>query len=740
MPFPKQLGLFSPLELLSLLRREGPLVGRMPVQSEPPSLRSFNPELLRERYQSSLPLPVDVSAPNFPLDKLTAETAPALPDWVLNSVKSPVNPLTPLEQELSGPRTMVPFGPQRQEGLRQTPFDWFPAHPDVAQRTTLTPLERLVEGTAPLPEPLDLPQNPVLANFPRSARKLNERLALESDIDQRLLEQGGGVDVDVPRDPGSILAGDVPDQSIRTGVPQVPPELTPEGLGQDVDILRLIRQVIDRGRDPDNPSLGPADVDKLLGELAETARRQGPERALEDAWQAAELHGGEKLGRYTTDESVLKGESDFQNIQNNAFDRVGRNEVDSPLIGVNERDSRAMKKFLRAMGVDSIAELEGAQARYGIRGAMKKQEAKPPDVRTGAIYEPRQAFASQGAASLQDIKAGTRNTIVAPLSEVGRPKKGASLYLIDPESGERVYTTVRRSKVVKNPQTGEENVQIEFEPVPAEAPRSKEADLQDAVTESFVRGLHPGMQDRLKNYGRVLRGWDPKVFGERSFKFKNVEGKEESRKAINDDILGFQNPKTGEVIVFHTPSKQAIILKKDKAEKYLRSFKRGRERGQLDEVTDLKNYDFSKLKVISGGQTGADEAALLAAKELGLETGGWAPWGFRTERGPNPKLKDLGLLEHKSSDYRGRTRQNVEDADATVIFGNTDSAGSKATIAMVRAAKKPYLLNPTADELRAFLRENNVKVLNVAGNRASHNPEVGGKVQQVLREVYGKKS
>ena len=61
-------------------------------------------------------------------------------------------------------------------------------------------------------------------------------------------------------------------------------------------------------------------------------------------------------------------------------------------------------------------------------------------------------------------------------------------------------------------------------------------------------------------------------------------------------------------------------------------------------------------KVISGGQTGADQAGLIAAEKAGITTGGWMPKGFRTLDGPNPGLAArFGLREHPSEEYPPRT-------------------------------------------------------------------------------------
>jgi hypothetical protein len=130
-------------------------------------------------------------------------------------------------------------------------------------------------------------------------------------------------------------------------------------------------------------------------------------------------------------------------------------------------------------------------------------------------------------------------------------------------------------------------------------------------------------------------------------------------------------------------------------------------------------------KIISGGQTGADWAGLEAAKALGIPTGGTAPKGYRTEHGPAPALGTVfGLIESHSTNYLHRTAENIRNSDATVIFGITTSPGSRQTIAIAASQNKPLIINPSAAELREFIINHEVKVLNVAGNRASVNPKV----------------
>lgn len=124
-------------------------------------------------------------------------------------------------------------------------------------------------------------------------------------------------------------------------------------------------------------------------------------------------------------------------------------------------------------------------------------------------------------------------------------------------------------------------------------------------------------------------------------------------------------------------------------------------------------------RIISGGQTGIDQLRLEVARSLGILTGGVAPKGYVTEDGPNSLLRDrYGLTEHISSDYPPRTKANVQQSDGTVLFGKM-TGGTKLTVDACEKAGKLYITNPATDELRAWLIEHQIKVLNVAGSRGS---------------------
>lgn len=136
-------------------------------------------------------------------------------------------------------------------------------------------------------------------------------------------------------------------------------------------------------------------------------------------------------------------------------------------------------------------------------------------------------------------------------------------------------------------------------------------------------------------------------------------------------------------------------------------------------------------KIISGGQRGADQAGLFAAKCLGIQTGGTAPKGFKVSNFYNKVEYDtwlelyFGLKQHASSSYPPRTFQNVKNSTGTLIIGNTESFGTALTIRNCNELKKHFIVNPTEVSFIDWLILNKIKVLNVAGNRHnSKNPEI----------------
>ena len=129
-------------------------------------------------------------------------------------------------------------------------------------------------------------------------------------------------------------------------------------------------------------------------------------------------------------------------------------------------------------------------------------------------------------------------------------------------------------------------------------------------------------------------------------------------------------------------------------------------------------------KIISGGQTGADRAALDFAIEHGIPHGGWCPKGRLAEDGCIDARYQL--TETSTKNYPQRTEKNVQDADGTVIFTVSPklTGGSKKTASLATAYGKPWIhvhggQHDVPLRLRAFIRNNQITTLNVAGSRAS---------------------
>lgn len=143
------------------------------------------------------------------------------------------------------------------------------------------------------------------------------------------------------------------------------------------------------------------------------------------------------------------------------------------------------------------------------------------------------------------------------------------------------------------------------------------------------------------------------------------------------------------------------------------------------------------LKVISGGQTGADIAGLVAAKRCGLETGGFSANGFETEVGKRPEYAKMYNLIDKHYNYAQRTVENVKSSDVTIVFaGNISSSGTRLTLNTCIKFGKKYLLNPTVDEIVEFINTNNPRVINIAGNRESVNPGITARVEKMLTDAF----
>jgi hypothetical protein len=147
-------------------------------------------------------------------------------------------------------------------------------------------------------------------------------------------------------------------------------------------------------------------------------------------------------------------------------------------------------------------------------------------------------------------------------------------------------------------------------------------------------------------------------------------------------------------------------------------------------------------KIISGGQTGADQAALDTAIRWNIPHGGWLPRGRLTEAG---RLPDRYQMQEMPTDsYAARTERNVIDSDGTLIISHgplTD--GSKYTKEMAQKHNRPFLhidLNETdipnaARHVYNWIADTRIKTLNTAGSRASNDPSIYQSVVHLLTNV-----
>ena len=147
-------------------------------------------------------------------------------------------------------------------------------------------------------------------------------------------------------------------------------------------------------------------------------------------------------------------------------------------------------------------------------------------------------------------------------------------------------------------------------------------------------------------------------------------------------------------------------------------------------------------KIISGGQTGADRAALDIAIKLNIPHGGWIPKGRKTEDGILPDKYQL--KEMPTANYPARTEKNLLDSDGTLIisYGNL-TGGSALTRKLAKKHKSPWIhvdmdklsVSDAVKTVRSWIDRNKIQVLNVAGARASKDPEIYKTAVEILETV-----
>jgi hypothetical protein len=148
-------------------------------------------------------------------------------------------------------------------------------------------------------------------------------------------------------------------------------------------------------------------------------------------------------------------------------------------------------------------------------------------------------------------------------------------------------------------------------------------------------------------------------------------------------------------------------------------------------------------KIVSGGQTGADRAALDVALALGISHGGWITKDRKTESGPLPERYQLQEID--SNSYAARTEKNVKDSDGTLILSHGRPTGGSALSSKFAAKhNRPWLhidLKKTAafraaEQIRTWIEENDIEILNVAGPRASKDPYIYQDTVALLETVF----
>ena len=149
------------------------------------------------------------------------------------------------------------------------------------------------------------------------------------------------------------------------------------------------------------------------------------------------------------------------------------------------------------------------------------------------------------------------------------------------------------------------------------------------------------------------------------------------------------------------------------------------------------------LKIISGGQTGVDRAALDAAIELRIPHSGWVPKGRKAEDGAIPEKYKLD--EMPTNGYAERTEQNIADSDGTLIISRgrlTD--GSLLTLQLAAKRKRPCLhmdlsvmsTSVASKTINSWISRHGIAILNVAGPRASKDPGIYRMTVDILKNAF----
>ncbi|WP_237226774.1 putative molybdenum carrier protein [Rubinisphaera sp. JC750] len=150
--------------------------------------------------------------------------------------------------------------------------------------------------------------------------------------------------------------------------------------------------------------------------------------------------------------------------------------------------------------------------------------------------------------------------------------------------------------------------------------------------------------------------------------------------------------------------------------------------------------DLPVERIVSGGQTGVDRAALDVALAAGIPCGGWCPAGRRAEDGPISSR--YPLRETAEFAYDVRTRRNIQDSDGTLIISTQPLTGGTAlTRKLASEIGKPLLIiEPTglflSELIEQWLKDHKIRVLNVAGPRESTSPGIARQTRTILQQLW----
>ena len=151
-------------------------------------------------------------------------------------------------------------------------------------------------------------------------------------------------------------------------------------------------------------------------------------------------------------------------------------------------------------------------------------------------------------------------------------------------------------------------------------------------------------------------------------------------------------------------------------------------------------------KIISGGQTGVDQAALDTAIKLNIPHGGWIPKGRKTEDGVLPEKYQL--QEMSTTSYPKRTEKNILDSEGTLIFSRGKlTGGSALTRKLEKQHQKPWVhidldkqsKTEAVSRISKWIKNHDIQVLNVAGPRESKNPGIHDEVMEIFENILMKK-